>query len=219
MSPAVFGSDKINAARRAGQIGCGDSGYSRCTPTEKGTLTVRQPAPPFVALVLLAVMVAGCSTGPPAPSTPAFPSSAGVPSGPTPSQPTTSPAEVGFPPGLADAESGVIYAESDGTVLRIHLATRTVQRSFTPRLEQFRDFVATRQFLAVKLVGGSDGYLVGPDGGITDLPAIFADPNQRLWQAGPDSVWLVPESTSGGPFEIVRIDTRSMKVVQRRSVN
>lgn len=167
---------------------------------------VRRRVTPWVGFVLLCLILSGCGPGvpsgpsptwtPDADPTPTETSRVAFTPSPVGSTPTVQP-EVAFPPGLRDADSGVFYVESDGAVLRVDLKARSVQRTFTPRLESFRSFLATRQFLVVKQAGDAVGFMVMPDGSVRELPNELRDTG-RLYAAGRDGIWVVaPEETWG----------------------
>lgn len=167
---------------------------------------VRRRVTPWVGFVLLCLILSGCGPGvpsgpsptwtPDADPTPTETSRVAFTPSPVGSTPTVQP-EVAFPPGLRDADSGVFYVESDGAVLRVDLKARRVQRTFTPRLEGFRNFVATRHLLVVKQIWDGVGFVVTKDGDVRELPNELGGTG-RLYAGGWDGIWVVPEEPNEG---------------------
>lgn len=102
-----------------------------------------------------------------------------------------------LPTGLEEASAGLVYAETDGAVVRIDLHDRRAQRIAVPRLGSFRSFVATSAMLAVKQVDDGVGFLVLNDAMVRDLPGAVGGAG-RLYPAGPDGMWVVPEEPRDG---------------------
>lgn len=189
---------------------------------------VRRRVTPWVGFVLLCLILSGCGPGVPSGPSPTWTPDADptptetsrVPFAPSPvgSTPTVQP-EVAFPPGLRDADSGVFYVESDGAVLRVDLKARRVQRTFTPRLEGFRNFVATRHLLVVKQIWDGVGFVVTKDGDVRELPNELGGTG-RLYAGGRDAIWVVPEEPSGAQRTILLFSTATgePKLLERRNV-
>ncbi|MBP8919746.1 MAG: hypothetical protein KBG85_08580 [Micropruina sp.] len=178
--------------------------------------------------MLLCLILSGCGPGvpsgpsptwtPDADPTPTETSRVAFTPSPVGSTPTAQP-EVAFPPGLRDADSGVFYVESDGAILRVDLKARRVQRTFTPRLERFRNFVATRHLLVVKQIWDGVGFVVTKDGDVRELPNELGGTG-RLYAGGRDAIWVVPEEPSGAQRTILLFSTATgePKLLERRNV-
>ncbi len=113
----------------------------------------------------------------------------------------------------------MFYVESDGAILRVDLKARRVQRTFTPRLERFRNFVATRHLLVVKQIWDGVGFVVTKDGDVRELPNELGGTG-RLYAGGRDAIWVVPEEPSGAQRTILLFSTATgePKLLERRNV-
>ena len=138
---------------------------------------------------------------------------------PSGSSTATGASTVTFPHGLHDATTGQIYAEADGAILRIDLKTRSVNRILAPRLERFRNFVATRRLLVVKQVDDGVGFVISQDDSVRQLPHELSG-SGRLYAAGADGIWVVPEGPSGGHRVISQFSmtTDGPKLLGHRSI-
>lgn len=179
---------------------------------------------PLLMLVLLSLTLAGCSPGGPSPSRPAWstsiappPSTAG-PAPPLSGNPTIL-ERTAFPRGLDAVGSGRFYAETDGAVVRFDLARRTLERIVTPRLDEFRSFVATRRLLVVKRIWEGTGFSIAENGNVGELPAEFGV-RGRLYPAGRDGIWVVPEEPTGDRSVLSEFSTASgePKLLGRRAI-
>lgn len=169
----------------------------------------------LIGVLLLCLISAGCEAG--APSSPNPDRTPGDGTAPTVADPTTAAprsggpsttARIAFPPGLDGATSGQFYAETDGGVLRIDLRKRSVDRIFTPRFDGFRNFVATRRFLVVKQIDSGIGFVVTSDDRVGELPVELGGAG-RLYAAGRDGIWVVPEDPSDRGRMISQLSTAS----------
>lgn len=185
---------------------------------------VRSARLPFLGVVLISLVLAGCDSRSPSVTASSQPTNApssetrqpNAPGGPT----ATPPTQLGFPKSLERLGSGQIYLETDGAVLKVDLRARTVQRTLTSRLDRFRDFVATRSFLVVRQVEDGTGYVVAQDGTMGELPNDLAGPGRRVWQGPRGSAWVVPDGPSGGHRMVAQYagTPTLMTLVGRRSI-
>lgn len=186
-----------------------------------GMSTTRNGNPVLVGVMLLCLSLisTGCVVDAPSDSASRSMSSPPTVSTPVGSSTPTFTVQVGFPPGLDEATSGLLYAETDGAVLRVDLQKRSLAGIITPRLRAFRSFVATRRFLVVKQTDDAVGFMVMQDGSTRELPQELGGPG-RLYAAGRDAIWVVPEEPSHGRSLISQFSTATndLRLLGRRAI-
>ena len=140
---------------------------------------------------------------PPAASSPALPSVA-APTAPGPVEPA---GDVRLP----GAGSDVVFVQSAAAIYRINLATGAVVRTITPELTQFSSFVARPGWVVSKTVDNDSGVVVRDGQPAQPLPPGLRM-NGRVYSAGRDRLWLVPEDATAGYRTAIKVDLDGHRV-------
>ena len=144
---------------------------------------------------------------------------------PTPSPPTAS--DQGLPPAAAPTAPGpvepagdvrlpgagpdVVLVQSTAAIYRIDLATGRVVRTVTPELTQFSSFVAQPGWVVSKTVDSDSGVVVRDGRPAEPLPPGLRG-NGRVYPAGGERLWLVPEDATHGYRTATKVDLDGHRV-------
>ena len=144
----------------------------------------------------------------PTPSPPAA-SRPALPSGPAPTAP--GPIEPAGDVSLPGAGSDVVFVQSAAAIYRIDLATGAVVRTLTPELTQISSLVARPGWVVSKTVDDDTGVVVRDGQPAQPLPPGLRS-NGRIYSAGRDRLWLVPEDATDGYRTATKVDIDGNRV-------
>ena len=112
---------------------------------------------------------------------------------------------------LPEAGSEVVFVQSAAAVYRLDLTTGAVVRTSTPELTQFSSFVARPGWVVSKNVDNDGGVIVRDGQPAQPLPPGLRG-SGRVFPAGNDRLWLVPEDATDGYRTATKVDLDGRRV-------